>query len=199
MVPAVNPTRRMIVGAILGVLVASQFLAAFPAEAASGPGSGGSGSGGSGSGGSGSSGSGGSGSGNSGSSGSGSSNSGSGSGGSGSSNSGSSNSGSGRSGSGQTGNDDAGDRHGGQNEEGRDVVLDQRAARQGVERGEFLPLARILGTVQAAKLGQVVAVDLARRQNGQAFYRVRVVNAAGEVWQVLVDAKKDRLLEVRRQ
>jgi uncharacterized membrane protein YkoI len=53
--------------------------------------------------------------------------------------------------------------------------------------------------VQRTRSGQVVAVDLRRRNGGQTYYRVTVVSEAGEYWQVTVDAQSNAVLSMRRR
>jgi hypothetical protein len=183
MAPRPALTRRCLAfGMLVSLLLPAALLDVGAAVAASGPGGGsgsGSGGGGSGSGGPG----GGSGSGSSG--------------GSGSNHSGS------NSGSGSSAQDDGAGHQGGHDDndddDGEDGVrLDQRAAQRGVQQGQLKPLAQILATVQRAKYGQVIAVDLARRTSGQTYYRVTIVSEAGEYWQVMVDARQNTIIGMRR-
>lgn len=79
-----------------------------------------------------------------------------------------------------------------------DDLSDQEYARRGVERGEMVPLSSVLRTVRAARPGRVVNVDLVRTTRRGAIYRVVVMGSEHDLWQISVDAERNRILGMRR-
>jgi hypothetical protein len=88
---------------------------------------------------------------------------------------------------------------GGDHEEDEDADLsDQDYARREVERGEMVPLSRVLRTVRAAKPGRVVDIDLVRRTGTGSVYLIVVMGFDADLWQVSVDARRNTILKMRR-
>lgn len=73
---------------------------------------------------------------------------------------------------------------------------DHDRARRALERGEVLPLERILAVVRARIPGEVVRVEL-EREDGMWIYEVRVLDAAGRRIEVHVDAAKAIILKIK--
>lgn len=78
---------------------------------------------------------------------------------------------------------------------------DARALR---ERGEIVPLERILAAVAAQRPGRVVEVELELefdlQGGGKAYvYEVEVLDAGGEVWELKYDARTGALLDQKRE
>jgi len=71
----------------------------------------------------------------------------------------------------------------------------QRDAREAVERGEILPLDRVLAIVTAAYPGQVLDVQLrGSRRGGDWRYRIKMLSDSGRVSVIAVDAATGRIL-----
>jgi uncharacterized membrane protein YkoI len=62
-----------------------------------------------------------------------------------------------------------------------------------------LPLAQILPTVRAAVPGDILDVQFGRLQGGALVYDVTVVSETGQFRQVIVDARRNRIIETRRR
>ena len=73
---------------------------------------------------------------------------------------------------------------------------DHVEARALLERGEILPLARILEIVRAQVPGDVIEVEL-DRDDGVWEYEVKVLTAAGIVRKVELDARDGTVLKVK--
>ena len=73
---------------------------------------------------------------------------------------------------------------------------DHVEARALLERGEILPLARILEIVRAREPGDVIEVEL-DRDDGVWEYEVKVLTAAGIVRKVELDARDGTVLKVK--
>ncbi len=73
---------------------------------------------------------------------------------------------------------------------------DHDRARRALERGEVLPLDRILAVVRARVPGEVVRVEL-EREDGVWIYEVRVLDAAGRRIEVHVDAARAVILRIK--
>ena len=73
---------------------------------------------------------------------------------------------------------------------------DHDRARRARERGEVLPLERILAVVRARIPGEVVRVEL-EREDGMWIYEVRVLDAAGRRVEVHVDAARAVILKIK--
>jgi uncharacterized membrane protein YkoI len=73
---------------------------------------------------------------------------------------------------------------------------DQDRARRALERGEVLPLERILAAVRAEVPGEVVGVEL-EREHGAWIYEVRLIDPSGRRLVVHVDAAKAVILKIK--
>ena len=73
---------------------------------------------------------------------------------------------------------------------------DHDRARGALERGEVLPLERILAAVRAQVPGEVVGVEL-EREHGAWVYEVRVIDSSGRRLDVRVDAAKGAILRIK--
>ncbi|MCW5771453.1 MAG: PepSY domain-containing protein [Rhodospirillaceae bacterium] len=73
---------------------------------------------------------------------------------------------------------------------------DHDRARRALERGEVLPLERILAAVRAHVPGEILGVEL-EREHGAWIYEVRVVDASGRRLVVYVDGAKATILKVK--
>lgn len=73
---------------------------------------------------------------------------------------------------------------------------DHDRARRALERGEVLPLERILAVVRARVPGEVVRIEL-ERDDGKWIYEVRVLDAAGRRVEVHVDAARAVILKIK--
>ena len=77
-----------------------------------------------------------------------------------------------------------------------DDRADHVEARALLERGEILPLARILEIVMAKEPGDVIEVEL-ERDDGVWEYDVKVLTAAGVVRKVTLAARDGTILKVK--
>lgn len=72
---------------------------------------------------------------------------------------------------------------------------DHVAAREALRRGEILPLSRILTVVQRRVPGDVIDVEL-ERKDGRWRYEVKVLTSTGRVREVKLDARNAAVLEI---
>lgn len=72
---------------------------------------------------------------------------------------------------------------------------DHERAREAVERGEALPLDRVLDAVRLQVDGQIIGVEF-EKEDGQWVYEIRVVDPGGRVIEVLADARTARIVNV---
>ncbi|MDP3801754.1 PepSY domain-containing protein [Brevundimonas sp.] len=72
---------------------------------------------------------------------------------------------------------------------------DHVAAREALRRGEILPLARILSIVAARVPGDVIDVELERKDNRWR-YEVKVLTSTGRVREVKLNARDGAILEI---
>ncbi len=75
-----------------------------------------------------------------------------------------------------------------------DRERDYDRARRAVERGEALALADILSRVQADLGGEVVGVEFERKRD-RWVYEFKVIDPAGRLWEVYVDAASAAILK----
>lgn len=69
---------------------------------------------------------------------------------------------------------------------------DHEAARAAVERGEIKPLVELLGQVKDKLPGDIAGVEL-ERHHGVWLYEFRVIDKAGRLFDVHVDAKSGEI------
>jgi len=72
---------------------------------------------------------------------------------------------------------------------------DHVAAREALQRGEILPLARILAIVAGHVPGDVIDVEL-ERKHGRWRYEVKVLTSTGRVREVKLNARDGAVLEI---
>jgi uncharacterized membrane protein YkoI len=65
---------------------------------------------------------------------------------------------------------------------------DHDAARRAVQRGEIRPLVDLLGIVRDKLPGEITGVEL-ERERGRWLYEFRVIDKAGRLFEVYVDAE----------
>lgn len=75
---------------------------------------------------------------------------------------------------------------------------DHEAARAAVERGELLPLSRILVIVAQEFPGRVLEVEL-EREKGRYIYEFEILQANGAVIEVQYDGRTAQRLKVERE
>lgn len=75
-----------------------------------------------------------------------------------------------------------------------DRERDSDRARHAVERGEALALAEILTRVRSDLGGEVVGVEFERRRD-RWLYEFKVIDPAGRLWEVYVDAATAAILK----
>jgi uncharacterized membrane protein YkoI len=75
-----------------------------------------------------------------------------------------------------------------------DRERDYDRARRAVERGEALALAEILTRVRPELGGEVVGVELERKRD-RWVYEFKVIDPAGRLWEVYVDAANADILK----
>ena len=72
---------------------------------------------------------------------------------------------------------------------------DHVAAREALRRGEILPLARILAIVAARVPGDVIEVELERKDDRWR-YEIKVLTSTGRVREVKLNARDGAILEI---
>jgi uncharacterized membrane protein YkoI len=73
--------------------------------------------------------------------------------------------------------------------------LDQDAIRAALQRGEVLPLARILALAQQAVPGDALRVELERRRAGLV-YEIKMLTESGRVREIDIDARTGAILNI---
>jgi uncharacterized membrane protein YkoI len=66
-------------------------------------------------------------------------------------------------------------------------------------RGWALPLKQVLPVARSAAPGDVLEVYLGRATNGAWFYAITILSTDGRYREVYVDARRNRVIEVRRR
>jgi uncharacterized membrane protein YkoI len=72
---------------------------------------------------------------------------------------------------------------------------EQDAIREALQRGETLPLVRILAITQEAVSGDVIEVELERKHE-TLVYEIKILTPGGRVREVKVDARTGLVLEI---
>jgi len=70
-----------------------------------------------------------------------------------------------------------------------------KAIRAAVERGEVMPLPRILALAQARVRGSVLKVEL-EHEHGRLTYEIKILAGNGRVREVKLDARTGALIEI---
>lgn len=73
---------------------------------------------------------------------------------------------------------------------------EREAIRGAVERGEIKPLAEVLGMVAAGLQGEVVGVEV-ERKDGAWVYELRVIEREGRMLEVYVDAATAKIIKTK--
>jgi len=74
---------------------------------------------------------------------------------------------------------------------------DHVTARKLRESGQIMPLEKIVERARSEKPGEVLETEL-DRENGRYFYEVEIVDEAGQVWDIKLDAGTGALIEMER-
>lgn len=74
---------------------------------------------------------------------------------------------------------------------------DQALARKLRAAGIILPLETIAAKAQAAKAGELLEAEL-DHEHGRYIYEVEILDSAGQVWELKLDAGTAALLELER-
>lgn len=74
---------------------------------------------------------------------------------------------------------------------------DQDIAREAVTRGQAVPFDQVMTTVRSAVPGEILDVKVSRNPSGAMTYTVTVLARDGWYRDVLVDARRNRVLDVR--
>ncbi|WP_232415407.1 MULTISPECIES: PepSY domain-containing protein [Methylotenera] len=72
---------------------------------------------------------------------------------------------------------------------------DYQLAKKLREKGEILPLERILTFARAKKAGEVLETEF-EKKNGRYIYEVEILDAKGQVWELKLDAKTGQLIKI---
>ncbi|MCK0505589.1 PepSY domain-containing protein [Aromatoleum anaerobium] len=75
---------------------------------------------------------------------------------------------------------------------------DHDRARRAVERGEVMPLQRILDNVERNHPGQVIEVEL-EQEKGRWIYEIKVLKAGGALVKLEIDARDGVVLRDRER
>ncbi len=75
---------------------------------------------------------------------------------------------------------------------------DHDAVRIAVERGEIRPLADLLAIVSGKLPGEIAGVEI-ERKNGHWVYEFRVVDKAGRLFEVYVDARSGEINRIKEK
>lgn len=74
-------------------------------------------------------------------------------------------------------------------------AAEARAIRLAVERGQILPLPRILALARARVPGEVVKIEL-EHDDGRLIYEIKILTADGRMREVKLDARSGALIEI---
>jgi uncharacterized membrane protein YkoI len=72
---------------------------------------------------------------------------------------------------------------------------DQDIAREALQRGEVMPIARILTLVAQYMPGDIIEIEL-DTQRGRLTYEIRVLTPAGRVGELTLDARTGELISL---
>ena len=74
---------------------------------------------------------------------------------------------------------------------------DHITARKLRESGQIMPLEKIVERARSEKPGEVLETEL-DRDNGRYVYEVEIVDEAGQVWEIELDAATGALIKMER-
>jgi uncharacterized membrane protein YkoI len=74
---------------------------------------------------------------------------------------------------------------------------DHVTARKLRQSGQIMPLEKIIERARAEKPGDVLETEFDRK-NGRYVYEVEIVDEAGQVWEIKLDASTGALIEIER-
>ena len=75
---------------------------------------------------------------------------------------------------------------------------EQQCARELVEQGQILPLTAIIAHARTAQPGRILDVEL-NSKGGFWRYRLEMLDAQGQIWELLLDAHTGQVLERSRE
>jgi uncharacterized membrane protein YkoI len=81
-------------------------------------------------------------------------------------------------------------------DDNHDDESDHDKALHAVERGEILPLERVLDAVRPQMPGEIVGLQL-EKERGVWVYEFKVIDPSGRLQEIYVDAKTARLLQMK--
>ena len=73
---------------------------------------------------------------------------------------------------------------------------EQAQARAALQRGEILPLSRILAIAEKHAPGDVIKVKLEQEDNGRFEYELKVLSRTGRILEIELDARTGAVLEI---
>lgn len=74
----------------------------------------------------------------------------------------------------------------------------QQTLRQMRESGQILPLEKISAAAKAIKPGEILETEL-EQKHGLYVYEVEILDDTGEVWEVKLDARTGKLIELESE
>ena len=72
---------------------------------------------------------------------------------------------------------------------------DYQLAKKLREKGEILPLEKILAYARAKKPGEVLETEF-ENKHGRYIYEVEILDSKGQVWELKLDAKTGQLIKI---
>ena len=72
---------------------------------------------------------------------------------------------------------------------------DYQLAKKLREKGEILPLEKILAFARAKKAGEVLETEF-EKKDGRYIYEVEILDVKGQVWELKLDAKTGQLIKI---
>lgn len=81
---------------------------------------------------------------------------------------------------------------------GMTEASEQQRARDLVEQGQILPLTEIIAHARTAQPGRILEVELKRKRDVW-LYELEILDAQGQVWELLLDAGTGNVLKRKRE
>lgn len=72
---------------------------------------------------------------------------------------------------------------------------DYQLAKKLMQKGEILPLEKILTLARAEKNGEVIETEF-EKKHGRYIYEVEILDNQGQVWELKLDAKTGKLIKI---